>query len=89
MPSALPTGETWFHHVVVHYPGVVTFLFLDAVIFIAATTLTVAQASQVIVKTVSVPQSSVTRYSLFSHIIFFWHLLKPYISEDVLDLLGS
>ncbi|CAK9315668.1 unnamed protein product [Citrullus colocynthis] len=47
VPSALPTGETWFHHVVVHYPGVITFLFLDAVIFIAATTLTVAQASQI------------------------------------------
>ena len=52
MPSALPTGETWFHHVVVHYPGIITFLFLDAIIFIAATTLTVAQASQVIVKTI-------------------------------------
>ncbi|XP_038888969.1 probable protein S-acyltransferase 23 isoform X1 [Benincasa hispida] len=47
MPSALPAGGTWFHHVVVHYPGVIIFLFLDAVIFIAATTLTVAQASQI------------------------------------------
>lgn len=56
MPLALQTGETWFHHVVVHYPGVVTFLFLDALIFVAATTLTIAQASQVIVKTITVAQ---------------------------------
>ncbi|KAG7011581.1 putative protein S-acyltransferase 23, partial [Cucurbita argyrosperma subsp. argyrosperma] len=46
VPSALQTGETWFLHVVVHYPGVVIFLFLDGIIFLAATTLTVAQASQ-------------------------------------------
>ncbi|XP_023511407.1 probable protein S-acyltransferase 23 [Cucurbita pepo subsp. pepo] len=47
VPSALQTGETWFLHVVVHYPGVVIFLFLDGIIFLAATTLTVAQASQI------------------------------------------
>jgi len=33
--------------VVVHHPGVVAFLVLDVIVFIAATTLTTAQASQV------------------------------------------
>lgn len=44
---ALPAGETWIHHVIIHYPGLVLFLILDAIILIAATTLTTLQASQV------------------------------------------
>ncbi|KAK9286266.1 hypothetical protein L1049_014654 [Liquidambar formosana] len=44
---ALPSEETWIHHVVVQHPGVVTFLVLDTIILIAATTLTTAQASQI------------------------------------------
>lgn len=42
------TEETWIHHVVVQHPSVVSFLFLDVIILVAATTLTAAQATQVI-----------------------------------------
>ena len=45
---ALPAEETWIHHVLVRHPGAVAFLLMDAVVFIAATTLTITQASMVI-----------------------------------------
>lgn len=48
--SSMPawrTEETWIHHVVVQHPSVVAFLFLDVIILVAATTLTVAQATQI------------------------------------------
>lgn len=44
----LPAGETWMHHVLVGHPGIVAFLVTDAVVFIAAMTLTTTQASLVI-----------------------------------------
>ncbi|XP_038682362.1 probable protein S-acyltransferase 23 isoform X2 [Tripterygium wilfordii] len=43
----VPIQETWIHHVAVRHPGVVVFLVLDIVIFVAATTLTISQASQI------------------------------------------
>ncbi|XP_041011630.1 probable protein S-acyltransferase 23 isoform X2 [Juglans microcarpa x Juglans regia] len=43
----LPTEETWIHHVVVQHPGGVAFLLVDIIIFLAATVLTVSQATQV------------------------------------------
>jgi hypothetical protein len=46
---ALPAGETWIHHVLVRHPGLVAFLVMDAVVVVATTTLTVTQASMVIV----------------------------------------
>lgn len=39
--------ESWIRYVVVQHPGVVAFLVLDLIVFIAATTLTTAQASQI------------------------------------------
>ncbi|XP_037491082.1 probable protein S-acyltransferase 23 isoform X1 [Jatropha curcas] len=39
--------ERWMHYVVVQHLGVVAFLVLDMIIFVAATTLTTAQASQI------------------------------------------
>ncbi|OMO75359.1 Zinc finger, DHHC-type, palmitoyltransferase [Corchorus capsularis] len=44
---ALPADETWVHYVIIHHPGIVAFLFLDAIILLAATTLAIVQASQV------------------------------------------
>ncbi|KAL7119214.1 hypothetical protein ACP275_02G049900 [Erythranthe tilingii] len=44
---ALSTGETWTHHVIFEYPGVIAFLVLDAAIFFAATTLLGVQAYQI------------------------------------------
>ncbi|KAL9174385.1 hypothetical protein ABFS82_02G049900 [Erythranthe guttata] len=44
---ALSTGETWTHHVIFEYPGVIAFLVLDAAIFFAATTLLAVQAYQI------------------------------------------
>ncbi|GAV65114.1 Ank domain-containing protein/zf-DHHC domain-containing protein/Ank_2 domain-containing protein, partial [Cephalotus follicularis] len=43
----LPTGYSLIHYLVVHHPGVVTFLVLDIIIWISATVLTVVQASQI------------------------------------------
>ncbi|XP_009368343.1 probable protein S-acyltransferase 23 isoform X1 [Pyrus x bretschneideri] len=48
--SALPglqTEETWIRRVVVQYPSIVAFLFVDIIILIYATTLTTAQATQI------------------------------------------
>lgn len=45
--QSLHIEESWIRYVVVHHPGVVAFLVLDVVVFIAATTLTTAQASQI------------------------------------------
>ncbi|EOX97293.1 Palmitoyltransferase TIP1, putative [Theobroma cacao] len=44
---ALPADETWIHHVIVHHPGIIAFLILDAIVLIAATTLTTVQVSQI------------------------------------------
>ncbi|KAK9110814.1 hypothetical protein Sjap_018874 [Stephania japonica] len=46
--SVLPASAAWLHHVVVHHPGAVLFVVLDALILIAAATLTIVQATQVI-----------------------------------------
>ncbi|XP_016486204.1 putative protein S-acyltransferase 23 isoform X2 [Nicotiana tabacum] len=46
VPS-LVDDESWLHHVVFAYPGVITFLFMDGVILIAAVTLCVVQISQI------------------------------------------
>ncbi|KAK9134174.1 hypothetical protein Syun_013504 [Stephania yunnanensis] len=46
--SILPASAAWLHHVVVHHPGAVLFVVLDALILIAAATLTIVQATQVI-----------------------------------------
>jgi len=45
---ALLAGETWIHYALVKHPGLVVFLVMDAVVFFAATTLTLTQASMVI-----------------------------------------
>lgn len=45
--QSLNIEESWIRYVVVHHPGVVAFLVLDVIVFIAATTLTTAQASQI------------------------------------------
>lgn len=45
--QSLQIEESWIRYVVVHHPGVVAFLVLDVIVFIAATTLTTAQASQI------------------------------------------
>ncbi|CAL0331452.1 unnamed protein product [Lupinus luteus] len=45
--TSLSTGETWFHHVLVGHPSVIVFLVMDAVVFIAAITLTITQASMI------------------------------------------
>lgn len=45
--QSLHIEESWIRYVVVHHPGVVAFLVLDVIVFIAATTLTTAQASQI------------------------------------------
>lgn len=37
----------WFQYIVAHQPGIVAFLVLDIIIIIAATNLTIVQASQV------------------------------------------
>lgn len=42
-----PSRESWMHNLLAHHPGIVIFLLLDLFIFIAATTLMVAQASQI------------------------------------------
>ncbi|XP_041015612.1 probable protein S-acyltransferase 23 isoform X1 [Juglans microcarpa x Juglans regia] len=44
---ALPTEETWIHHVVFQNPGVVAFLLMDIIVLLAATILTTSQASQI------------------------------------------
>ncbi|ESW31181.1 hypothetical protein PHAVU_002G216500 [Phaseolus vulgaris] len=43
----LLAGETWIQYVVVRHPGLVVFLVMDAVVFIAATTLTITQISMI------------------------------------------
>ncbi|KAF5448373.1 hypothetical protein F2P56_028915 [Juglans regia] len=43
----LPTEETWIHHVVVQHPGGLAFLLVDIIILLAATVLTVSQATQI------------------------------------------
>lgn len=53
----LRAGESWTRYVFIHHPGIAVFLFLDGTIFIAAITLTTAQASQV-------PQWTVDSFSL-------------------------
>ncbi|KAL9404680.1 hypothetical protein Peur_001652 [Populus x canadensis] len=45
--QSLHNEESWIRYVVVQHPGVVAFLLLDVIVFIAATTLTTAQASQI------------------------------------------
>ncbi|XP_022748621.1 probable protein S-acyltransferase 23 [Durio zibethinus] len=59
---ALPAGETWIHHVIVHYPGLVAFLILDVLLLIAATTLTTVQASQIARNITTNELSNVIRY---------------------------
>ncbi|KAL2926784.1 putative protein S-acyltransferase 23 [Bienertia sinuspersici] len=44
---AISTSETWMHYVIFHHPGVIVFLVIDFLIFVSATTLTVAQSGQV------------------------------------------
>ncbi|XP_014509577.1 probable protein S-acyltransferase 23 isoform X2 [Vigna radiata var. radiata] len=43
----LLAGETWIHYMLVQHPGLVVFLVMDAVVFIAATTLTITQTSMI------------------------------------------
>ncbi|KAJ6964948.1 protein S-acyltransferase 23 [Populus alba x Populus x berolinensis] len=45
--QSLHIEESLIRYVVVHHPGFVAFLVLDVIVFIAATTLTTAQASQI------------------------------------------
>ena len=50
--QTLHIGDRWFHYIVAHHPGIVAFLVLDIIIIIAATNLTIVQASQVTMFTV-------------------------------------
>ncbi|XVE94066.1 hypothetical protein REPUB_Repub01dG0248400 [Reevesia pubescens] len=59
---ALSAGESWIHHVIVNHPGLVAFLILDAMVFISATTLTTAQASQIARNITTNELSNVIRY---------------------------
>lgn len=47
IPS-LPNEGPWIFYMIAQSPGIVAFLFVDTIVFIAATILTVMQASQVI-----------------------------------------
>ncbi|CAI8618023.1 unnamed protein product [Vicia faba] len=47
LPALPAAGETWIHQVLVRNPGLVVFLVMDAVVVVAATTLTVTQASMI------------------------------------------
>ncbi|KAG8368569.1 hypothetical protein BUALT_Bualt15G0059100 [Buddleja alternifolia] len=44
---ALPTEETWIHHVIFSYPGFTAFLVMDAAIFIATASLLLVQVTQI------------------------------------------
>ncbi|XP_010268638.1 PREDICTED: probable protein S-acyltransferase 23 isoform X2 [Nelumbo nucifera] len=44
---AIPALERWIHHLAVQHPGVLVFLFMDTIILIGATALTISQASQI------------------------------------------
>ncbi|XP_059647933.1 probable protein S-acyltransferase 23 isoform X2 [Cornus florida] len=44
---AVPSEETWMLFVVFQYPGIVAFLVMDTIMFIAAAVLMIAQASQI------------------------------------------
>ncbi|XP_015956176.1 probable protein S-acyltransferase 23 [Arachis duranensis] len=44
---AFSADETWMHHVLVNHPGVIVFLVIDVVILLAATSLTITQASMI------------------------------------------
>lgn len=46
---ALQSKESWIHHVVFQHPGASAFVFMDLFILIAAGTLFVIQAYQVII----------------------------------------
>ncbi|QCD84219.1 probable protein S-acyltransferase 23 [Vigna unguiculata] len=43
----LLAGETWIHYMLVQHPGLVVFLVMDAIVFIAASTLTITQTSMI------------------------------------------
>ncbi|XP_004504881.1 probable protein S-acyltransferase 23 [Cicer arietinum] len=59
---ALPAGETWIHQVLVNHPGLVAFLVMDAVVVIAATTLTVTQISMIARNVTTNELANSTRY---------------------------
>ncbi|CAO2815826.1 unnamed protein product [Amaranthus hypochondriacus] len=60
---AIPTSETWMHYVVVHHPGFIVFLVMDLLIFISATTLFVAQTSQIARNITTNELANSSRYS--------------------------
>ncbi|XP_058069557.1 probable protein S-acyltransferase 23 isoform X1 [Magnolia sinica] len=43
----VPSAGSWAHHMVVHHPGAIVFLAMDAICLLAGTALTIAQASQI------------------------------------------
>lgn len=47
-PVVLANNESWIRHVIFQNPGLAAFLVVDLMILLAATTLTISQASQVI-----------------------------------------
>ncbi|XP_057515338.1 probable protein S-acyltransferase 23 [Amaranthus tricolor] len=63
---AIPTSETWMHYVVVHHPGFIVFLVMDLLIFISATTLFVAQTSQIARNITTNELANSSRYSYLS-----------------------
>ncbi|KAG9440109.1 hypothetical protein H6P81_020274 [Aristolochia fimbriata] len=46
-PAVFPTSITWFHRMLIIHPGAVIFLFMDFILWIAATTLAISQGSQI------------------------------------------
>ncbi|KAK9110924.1 hypothetical protein Scep_018443 [Stephania cephalantha] len=60
--SILPASAAWLHHVVVHHPGAVLFVVLDALILIAAATLTIVQATQIARNITTNEMANVIRY---------------------------
>ncbi|KAK7400412.1 hypothetical protein VNO78_11618 [Psophocarpus tetragonolobus] len=59
---ALLAGETWIHYVLVRHPGLVVFLVMDTVVFIAATTLTITQSSMIARNVTTNELANSTRY---------------------------
>ncbi|KAG9439884.1 hypothetical protein H6P81_020049 [Aristolochia fimbriata] len=46
-PAVFPTSITWFHRMLIIHPGAIIFLFMDFILWIAATTLAISQGSQI------------------------------------------
>jgi len=48
--SIVSSSGAWIHHMISEHPGAVSFLVMDTILFTGVLVLTVAQASQVVLK---------------------------------------